>query len=104
MMGFMEYELSELANLKVHGRTTGCLSPLTLFWTASGIELNIKASELWVELEADYAAHEPWISIIINGVNVSRQMVTRGRKWICVFRGMNKEIIKKIRIIKETQA
>ena len=104
MMGLKEYELSELANLKVHGRTTGCLSPLTLFWTASGIELNIKASELWVELEADYAAHEPWISIIINGVNVSRQMVTRGRKWICVFRGMNKEIIKKIRIIKETQA
>jgi lysophospholipase L1-like esterase len=104
MIGLREYKLSELENLKVHGRTTGCLSPLTLFWTGSGIELNIKASELWVELESDYMAHEPWISIFINDVFVSRQMVTRGRKWICLFRGMNPEVVKNIRILKETQA
>ncbi|NLO10126.1 MAG: SGNH/GDSL hydrolase family protein [Clostridiales bacterium] len=104
MISLKEYRLSEVDNLKVHGRTTGDLSPLTLFWTASGIELNIKASELWVEMEADYLAHEPWISIIINGVNVSRQMVTRGKKWVCLFRGMNSDTVKKIRILKENQA
>ena len=103
-MGLKEYLLSEAEHLKVHGRTTGCLSPLTLFWTGSGIELNAKASELWVELEADYEAHEPWIAVIINGVVVSRQMVTAGRKWLCIFRGMNHEAVKNIRIIKETQA
>jgi hypothetical protein len=47
------YALSEINHFKVHGRTTGCLSPLTLFWTGSGIEFNAKGSELWVELEAD---------------------------------------------------
>lgn len=104
MIGLKEYKLSEIGNLKVHGRVTGNLSPLALFWTGSGIELNIKASELWVELESDYGSHEPWISVIINGVNVSRQMVTRGRKWICIFRGMNSDVSKNIRILKETQA
>ena len=53
MGGLKEYKLSELGNLKVHGRTTGDLSPLSLFWTGSGIELNVKASELWIGLEAD---------------------------------------------------
>lgn len=27
------YTLSDVENLKVHGRTTGCLSPLTVFLT-----------------------------------------------------------------------
>jgi len=40
------YALSEIKNLKVHGRTTGRLSPLTLFWTGSAIEVNAKGTEL----------------------------------------------------------
>ena len=104
MTGLKEYKLSEISNLKIHGRTTGCLEPLTLFWTGSGIEMNVSASELWVELESDYEHHEPWIAITINGVIVSRQMIPIGRKWICVFRGMDKEVKKNIRIFKETQA
>lgn len=104
MIELKEYKISEVENLKIHGRWAGCLSPLTLFWTGSGIELNIKASELWVELEADYVTHEPWITITINGVNVSRQMVTKGRRWICVFRGMSSDLSKNVRIVKDTQA
>ena len=97
------YSINEVENLKVLGRTTGCLSPLTLFWTGSTIELNARASELWVEIEAGYSFHEHWIAININGANVSRQMVTPGRKLICVFRNMNSEVVKNVRIIKETQ-
>jgi lysophospholipase L1-like esterase len=104
MGGLKEYKLSELGNLKVHGRTTGDLSPLSLFWTGSGIELNVKASELWIGLEADYSGHEPWIAIIINGVNVSRQMVQKGKSLVCVFRGMNSSVVKNIKILKENQA
>ena len=73
------YALTDVKNLKVHGRTTGCLSPLTLFWTGSAIELNAKGSELWIEVEADYDIYEPWISISINSAFVSRQMLTAGR-------------------------
>lgn len=103
-MNLKEYALSEIGNLKIHGRTTGNLSPLTLFWTGSGIELNVKASELWVDIEAAYDVFEPWIAVLVNGALVSRQMVTAGRHWICIFRGMNSERVKNIRIIKETQA
>lgn len=98
------YKLSDIKNLKVHGRTTGCLSPLTLFWTGSAIEVNAKGSELWIEVEVDYDIYEPWISIVINSVPVSRQMLIAGRYWLCVFRGMDENTIKNVRIVKELQA
>jgi hypothetical protein len=101
---FKRYELSEIKNIKVHGRSTGCLSPLTLFWTGSAIELNAKGSELWIEVEADYDNYEPWISIVINKVPVSRLMLTAGRHWVCVFRSMNEKTIKNVRIVKDVQA
>ncbi len=98
------HTLSDIKNLKVHGRNIGYLSPLTLFWTGSGIELNASGSELWIEVEVDYDVYEPWINIVINSVSVSRQMLISGRYWICVFRGMDVNTIKNVRIIKETQA
>ena len=57
-----EYAFNEVGSLKVHGRTNGCLNPLTLFWTASGFEVNVTGSELWLEVEGDYSVQEPWIS------------------------------------------
>ncbi len=97
------YKLSDINNLKIHGRTTGCLEPLTLFWTGSAIELNARGSELWIEVESDYDIFEQWISITINSVPVSRQMLNRGRHWICVFRGMDENAMKNVRIIKDVQ-
>jgi lysophospholipase L1-like esterase len=96
--------LSEIKYLKVHGRTTENLNPLTLFWTGSGIELNAKGTELWIEVESDYDNYEPWISILVNQEPVSRIMLTAGRYWICIFRGMNENAIKNVRIIKDVQA
>jgi hypothetical protein len=103
-MALQTYALSELPHLKVHGRTTGGLAPLTLFWTGSAVELNVQGSELWVEVEADYHTYEPWISILVNGEPVSRQMVTAGARWICVIRGMNANAVKNVRIVKDVQA
>lgn len=97
------YKLSDINNLKIHGRTTGCLEPLTLFWTGSAIELNAKGSELWIEVESDYDIFEQWISIVINSIPVSRQMLNKGRYWICVFRGMDENAMKNVRIIKDVQ-
>lgn len=104
MSDLREYALSDVQNLKIHGRTTGCLSPLSLFWTGSGIELNVGATQLWIEIESGYDAHEPWIAIVVDGVAVSRFMVLEGKHWICVFKEMNKDVIKNIRLVKETQA
>ncbi|MDP4177538.1 MAG: SGNH/GDSL hydrolase family protein [Bacillota bacterium] len=97
------YKLPDIKNLKVHGRSTGCFSPLTLFWTGSAVELNTSGSELWIEVESDYDTYETWISIAINSQVISRQIIAAGRYWICIFRNMNENIIKNIRIIKDTQ-
>ncbi|AWV34476.1 SGNH/GDSL hydrolase family protein [Paenibacillus odorifer] len=98
------HTLADIEHLKIHGRTTGSLSPLTLFWTGSAVELNVKSSELWLEVETDYDVYEPWVSILINSVPVSRQMLVAGRYWICVFRGMNDRVVKNVRMVKDVQA
>lgn len=100
-----EYACSQVP-LLVHGRTAGQRDPLTLFWTASGFELRAKSAELWVELEADYGegSAEIWVSTRVNGAWVSRQMLNRGRQWLCLFRGRNPEEVKEVRLWKDTQA
>ncbi|MGN0478122.1 MAG: SGNH/GDSL hydrolase family protein [Hominenteromicrobium sp.] len=97
------YTLSEIPHL-VHGRTNGETEPLTLFWTASGLEVNVRAAELWVELQAGWSLHEPWYSFEVNGVFFSRRMAKQGTERVCIFRGMNPDTVKNVRIIKDTQA
>ena len=91
-------------NIHVLGRTYLSEEALTVFWTASGIELKISASELWVELESDYSSMEPWICVEINGSFISRQMVVKGVHNICIFRNMDPNVKKHVRILRETQA
>ena len=97
------YTLPEVPHL-VHGRTNGSLTPLTLFWTAAGLELNVRGSELWVEFTADWDIHEPWYSFMVNGEFFSRRMAQKGTERVCVFRGMDPEKVKNVRIFKDTQA
>lgn len=96
--------LSSVNDLKIHGRTKRSLSPTTLFWTGSGVECNIKAAELWIEVDVSYDNSEPWISILVNGAWIGRQMLVKGRYWICIFRGMDKYSVRNIRIVKDSQA
>ena len=76
------YTLPEVPHL-VHGRTNGSLTPLTLFWTAAGLELNVRGSELWVEFTADWDIHEPWYSFMVNGEFFSRRMAQKGTERVC---------------------
>ena len=101
-----EYRLNELEKncLKIWGRTNGCLTPLTVFWTAGGVEFNVKASELWLEIETDYDSYELWGSVLVNGAHVSRQMLQKGRYWLCLFRNMNPDVAKTVRFLRDLQA
>lgn len=103
-MALETYQLKDIKDIKVWGRTTSCREPLTLFWTGSALECNVSASELWVEIEADYEQYEPWMGVMINGAYVSRQMLNKGRGWIPLFRGMNPQKVTNVRIVKEVQA
>lgn len=99
-----ETQIKEVPQMKVHGRTTKCREPLTLFWTASGFECNVTGSEFWVEIEVTYDVYEPWFSYTINGDWVGRQMLQKGRYWVPLFRGMSPESVKNVRFYKDLQA
>ena len=95
--------LTELPQVRALGRHAG-EGPLTLFYTAAGIECLFTGSELWLSLNADYSLYEPWISVELNGVWISRFPLNRGRSEVCLFRGMTLGTPKHIRVLKEVQA
>lgn len=90
--------------INICGRTNGSKDPVTLLWTGSYVEFNVKATELSVLINGPYEIYENWIAIEINGEVVSRRMVSRDKEWICLFRMHNPEIATRVRIIKEVQA
>lgn len=97
--------LQDEPNIRVLGRNIGKRSEfLTLFHAASGVELDIAASELWMEFISDYSVLEPWISIEINGCRICRQMIDKGTHRICIFRGMNPDVKKHVRVFRDIQA
>ncbi|MGN0706523.1 MAG: GDSL-type esterase/lipase family protein [Faecalibacterium sp.] len=95
--------LSVLPHVRVLGRSAG-RDPLTLFWTASGIELIFTGSELWVDFFADYELVEPWVSVELNGAWLARFAVNPGTSRVCLFRGMTPGTPKHVRLLKDVQA
>ena len=94
--------------LHISGRT-GCspdgspfLNPLTLFWTASGIECAVTEAELYADIECDYKCYRPWISVWINGKRTARFAPEKGRSRICLLD--SPAPLTRIQILKECQA
>ena len=91
--------------LHLYGRTNWKGDgPIELYWSASGIEFRVAASELWVRIEAEYDQYEQWVAIEVNGKQVIRMMLKRGGSDICIFRGLSAQTPKTVRIFKEMQA
>ena len=102
-----EYNLRDLErnrHYRVLGRTDGSVNPLNLFWTGSALELRLRATELWVILESSYMIFENWVDVMVNGALIQRFMVPRGRSEICLFRGMDRNAVRDVRIVRDTQA
>lgn len=101
--------------LHISGRT-GCspdgspfLNPLTLFWTASGMECAVTEAELYADIECDYKCYRPWISVWINGKRTARFAPEKGRSRICLCDNAVQTTsvghgITHIQILKEAQA
>ncbi|MBO4824444.1 MAG: GDSL family lipase [Lachnospiraceae bacterium] len=98
------YDIQEIANKKVHGRTVQDASPLPLFWNHSGVEVNCDGSELWIDLEVDHGFHEPWIAIELNGALMSRRMLLKEDRSVCLFRSMTPGVVKNVKFYREIQA
>ena len=95
--------VAALPQVRVLGRTTGT-DVVNLFWTGSGIEFIYTGSEIQVEVNADYDAYEPWLAVELNGVQISRVPLNKGKNEVCLFRGMTVGKPKHVRILKEVQA
>ena len=98
-----EYRISDIENIVIHGRTGSGRDPLVLFWTGSGVELNLRAAEAYLEVETDYDIFEQWVSVEVNGTVISRQMLPKGRSRVGLFRGMDAEKVTNVRVYKEVQ-
>jgi len=96
--------VNEIQNKKIMGRSASCDEGIDFFWTASGIEVNVNASQLWAQIQSDYDNLEVWISVWLNGVQTSRIMLNQGVNDICLFRNLPSQKAKNVRIYKETQA
>ena len=102
-MTMHEFTKEEWKLVRIHGRTSAN-NPTTLFYSGSAVECNVRAATLRLTCNAVYDCFEQWITIVLNGAIVSRQMLEKGKQTITVFRGMNPDKIKNVRIIKETEA
>jgi hypothetical protein len=100
----MKEYVSQEPNVHILGRTTVSDGLINLFWTARGMELDIASSQLLVEFISDYTTLDQWISIEINGCVVSRLMVAKGKQKLCIFRNMDPNRKKHVRILKDSQA
>ncbi len=94
-----------LDNLRMLGRQDQCPNlPLKLYWTDSGLEFDLRGSTLDLEVEADYDSLEPWISVAVNGHDIIRMPVGKGRRWISLLSGLDPDQPHHIRLLRESQA
>ena len=96
--------IEEAANVAVRGRVSEQRQPLPLFWSASGLEMNFRGTELALDVETDFSMYEQWISVVLNGAHVARFPLAKGRSLVPILRGLNPERVHHIAILRDVQA
>jgi len=99
-----EYNIQDIDNLKIHGRTIADAAPLPLFWSHSGIEVNCTGTELWVDVEVGCEGYEPWMVFELNHSMISRQMLLPETKSVCLYRSMQPGKVKNVKFYRDLQA
>lgn len=97
------FPINQIENKHIFGRTSTTENGIAFFWGASGIELNVKAKELWMDASVDFEEQEPWLVVFINNALISRFPLTKGKNKICIFRAANPDQVKNVKIFRDTQ-
>ena len=74
------------------------------FWTGSGIEFTTNSPELVLKVFAEYSKFEIWVAVELNGARILRTMLLPGMNAIPVFRNLNPNEAKRVRVIRDSQA
>ncbi|MCQ2482582.1 MAG: hypothetical protein MJ153_03770 [Clostridia bacterium] len=73
------------------------------FWTGSGIEFITDTANIILDVEAEYAGLDIWLTVEVNGALVQRVMLLPGKNRIGILHSMEEGKDKRVRILKETQ-
>ena len=73
-----------------------------LFWSCGGLELRFTGSRLHLILEAAFSQSEPWILVELNGAPLIRMPLRAGVNDLCVFRGVEEGLVKRVRLFRES--
>ena len=90
--------------IKKNGRGSVFEGCFPMYFTGSGVEISVKSSELYVELDSDYETYEPIVSVIIDGERILRFTPQKGVGKYLIFRAMDGNKPKHVRITKDVQA
>lgn len=97
------FKLDNSDNFAVFGRTSILKEGTVLFWTGSGIEFNIKASELYIYIECGYGERELMLDIILDGERSQKLTLECGTRKYTIFKGMDPEKPINVRVVRDTQ-
>lgn len=89
--------------IRLLGRIDESRSPLAFDWTASGLEVRYKGSDLWAELEAPVSSPVMWMIVLCDGKPVTRFPVEEGKRFYPLILGMDAEHTRTVTLLKETQ-
>ena len=90
-------------NLRLLGRMDPEQRPLALDWTGSGLEVRLRGSDIWAELEAPAASPIFWMIVLADGCPIGRFPVEPGIRFYPLIIGMEAERERTITLMKETQ-
>lgn len=89
-------------NIRILGRVGRGQEPV-FFWTGSGIEFTVDGSELSIDFITDYEIYEQWVRVEVDGFTMIRTSLPKGQSSISIYRNMNVDNIRHVRVIKEVQ-
>ena len=90
------------SDIHILGRTASRQEP-AFFWTGSGIEFMVDGSGLSIDFITDYEIYEQWIRVEVDGFTMIRTSLPKGRSTLTVYRNMNPDNRRRVRVLKEEQ-
>ncbi|WP_026659501.1 SGNH/GDSL hydrolase family protein [Butyrivibrio sp. AC2005] len=100
----MEYRLSEIENKRIWGRCSSTDDGIALFWTGSGIEVNVSAGYLYADIESTFGTLELWIDVFVDDARIMHFPLLEGRHRYQLMRGFDKSHETNVRIARSTQS
>ena len=98
-----EKNIRQISEARLLGRPDPLPDALRLHWSGSGMQLRLRCTALYVEIEAAYAEHAPWIAVLMDGALITRFALERGRRWYAALLGMDESAEHDISIVRDTQ-